>query len=46
MKTNKQRGINGKKMLCDSCGYEWITTSELKLVTCPSCLTKVESKHK
>ena len=27
-------------MKCD-CGYEWVTKSKMKYVSCPSCLRKV-----
>ena len=33
--------LNGKKIKCPSCEYEWITMSEKKFVTCPDCLLKV-----
>jgi len=29
------------KIKCDKCGYEWVTKSEHKYVSCPSCLAKV-----
>ena len=33
------------KMKCKSCGYEWVTLSQMKQVTCPSCLNKTERKE-
>lgn len=30
------------KMKCHRCGYQWRTSSKMKYVTCPSCLTKVK----
>ena len=34
-------------MECKHCGYEWESKSELKFVSCPSCLKKNENKdHK
>ena len=31
-------------MICQNCKYSWLTRSELKKVTCPSCSYKVEVK--
>lgn len=27
---------------CNKCGYEWESKSQLRFVSCPSCLSKVE----
>lgn len=32
-------------MKCQKCGYEWITKSTHKFVSCPSCLAKVKVTH-
>ncbi len=29
-------------MKCKHCDYEWVTLSQMKQVTCPSCLLKTE----
>lgn len=31
-----------KKIKCPFCFYEWETKSDMKYVSCPSCLNKVE----
>lgn len=39
------------KIKCKFCGYEWITASQMVMVSCPSCmkknynLNKEEEKH-
>ncbi len=35
-----------KEIKCKHCGYEWITASEKKFVSCPDCLQKTEVKEK
>ena len=32
------------KIKC-KCGYEWITASQLAMVSCPSCLRKVKNTN-
>ena len=32
------------KIKC-KCGYEWITGSQLAMVSCPSCLGKVKNNN-
>jgi len=34
------------KIICNHCGYEWITASEKIYVSCPSCLKKVKQEIK
>ena len=34
-----------KKLKCTKCGYEWETKSELILVSCPSCGSKIKNKE-
>lgn len=29
---------------CAHCGYEWESTSNMKMVTCPSCQRKTEAE--
>jgi len=33
-------------MKCPKCGYEWITKSIRKYVTCPNCMRKVPNTQK
>jgi transposase len=33
------------RVRCSRCGYEWETRSELKYVSCPSCLGKVQNPN-
>ena len=33
-----------KKVKCNKCGYTWNTLSQMVMVSCPSCLTKVQIK--
>jgi len=41
MKTIKEP----KQMVCDKCEYIWFTKSELELVTCPNCGSKIKAKE-
>ncbi len=34
-----------KKIKCKKCSYEWITKSELIMVSCSSCGTKNKNKE-
>ena len=36
--------IQGTRVKCKKCGYEWITHSKRIYVTCPSCNTKVKNE--
>jgi DNA-directed RNA polymerase subunit RPC12/RpoP len=29
--------------MCQECGYQWMTRSKLRKITCPSCSSKVEN---
>lgn len=29
---------------CPKCDYSWTTASQMKFVTCPNCLTKMEKE--
>jgi len=35
-----------KRVKCPKCNHEWETKSELKMVTCPSCLLKIKNTPK
>lgn len=35
-----------REMKCQVCDYQWVTKSEHKLVSCPSCLSKVKNIEK
>ena len=30
-----------KRVKCPKCNYEWNTLSQMKFVSCPSCMSKV-----
>ena len=36
----QQKNIEGIKMKCSFCDYEWTTMSQMQKVSCPSCLNK------
>lgn len=33
---------NGRLVKCDKCSYSWISRSEMGLVSCPKCGSKVK----
>lgn len=37
--------LKATKMKCKYCEYEWTTLSQMKNVSCPSCLNKNEVKE-
>ena len=37
-------GEDGKRVICLKCQYSWKTTSELKLISCPNCGSKIRNE--
>jgi len=42
----EKKEIKPTKMKCKFCDYEWTTMSQMKMVSCPSCLNKINRLNK
>jgi DNA-directed RNA polymerase subunit RPC12/RpoP len=41
----KEKAKEKRKVKCRNCGHEWMTTCDLKRVTCPGCSTKIPNPY-
>lgn len=40
-KTNREKDVKGRDVVCDNCEYSWRTQSRMYVTTCPRCRSSV-----